>query len=59
MGKIYELETFRFTLNPQTRKPYGYKDGEKMTFKVTVSNGKTTKTYEVDAIFKNKKFLGE
>lgn len=58
-GKIYELYCFKGHLNPKTKKPYSYKDGEKMTFKVTVSNGKTTKTYEVEAVFKNKRFLDD
>jgi len=59
MGKIYELYSFRLDLNPKTKKPYELKDGEKLLYKVTVTNGKTTKTYEVEAEFRNKKFLVE
>lgn len=56
-GKIYELETFVHDLNPETNKPFKLKDGEKLKYKVTVTNGKTTKTYELEAVFKDKEFF--
>lgn len=55
-GKIYELETFDHDLNPKTNKPFKLRNGEKLKYKVTVTNGKATKTYELEAVFKDKKF---
>lgn len=54
--KIYELETFVHDLNPQTKEPFKLIDGEKLTYKVTVTNGKTTKTYTLNAEFRDKEF---
>ena len=56
MGKIYELDDLRRTIDIKTGKPFIFKEGEKLTYKVTVTNGKTTKIYELSAEFRNKKF---
>lgn len=56
-GKIYELQTFVYDLNPETNKPFKLKNGEKLKYKVTVTNGKTTETYELETAFKNKEFF--
>ena len=58
-GKVYELEDFEFYLNPKTNKPFKLKDGEKLKYKVTVTNGKTTKNYELETVFKDKTFFRE
>ena len=56
-GKIYELINFKYYLNPATNKPFKLKDGEKLKYEVTVTNGKTAKTYELETVFKDKKFI--
>lgn len=50
MGRIYELEDIRDV------EGVTLKEGEKLKYKVTVTNGETTKTYTLDAEFRDKKF---
>lgn len=56
-GMIYELEKIDYALNPKTNQPFQLKDGEKLRYRVTVTNEKTTKYYDLEVVFKNKKFL--
>lgn len=50
MGKVYELDDLRGV------EDVTLKEGEKLKYKVTVTKGKTTKTYTLDAEFRDKKF---
>lgn len=56
LGRIYELGNLTNKKDIKTNKPIVLKEGEKIKYKITISNGKTTKTYNIETEFRNKKF---
>lgn len=55
-GGIYSLYDFDECYDYNTLEPLSAKEGEKLQFKTTVSNGKMTKTYITNAEFRDKEF---
>lgn len=55
-GTIYALEDLRDCRYSDTKEKVQLKEGQELTYKVTVSNGKITKEYIIKAEFRNKKF---
>lgn len=55
-GGIYSLDDFKNRYDYNTLKPLKPKEGEKLQFKTTVSNGKMTKVYITNAEFRDMKF---
>lgn len=55
-GGIYSLDDFKNRYDYNTLKPLKPKEGEKLQFKTTVTNGKMTKVYITNAEFRDMEF---